>query len=47
LRYDLHSLASGAHHDDESTVDFVWTREDAEASVSMVVALLARVTRKR
>lgn len=42
LRNAVHSLASGAHHDDEVTAAFSYTRHDAAAIVACVAALLQR-----
>lgn len=43
LRHDLHSLASGAHHEQGSTIGFTWSREDAVAVIAFVTSLLARL----
>lgn len=43
LLQDLYSLASGAHHDDEVTREFTWSRTDAQAALAMTAALLSRV----
>ncbi len=40
LFYDTYSLGSAATHDDEVTADFVWSRADAEAMLTMTAALL-------
>jgi hypothetical protein len=42
LRNAVHSLASGAHHDDAVTANFRYDRRDASAIVSCVAALLQR-----
>jgi hypothetical protein len=42
LQHDLHSLLSGAHHDDEITKPFTWNRQDAEAILVAVAGLCAR-----
>lgn len=42
--YDVKSLANAAHHDDETTAGFVWSRADAEAILAMTAALLVRYT---
>jgi hypothetical protein len=42
LRSAVHSLASGAHHDDVVTADFCYGRRDASAIVACVAALLQR-----
>lgn len=44
--YDVKSLASAAHHDDEITAGFTWTRADAEAILAVTAGLLGRYTRK-
>lgn len=43
LRSAIHSLASGAHHNDAVTADFQFSRRDASAIVACVAALLQRV----
>lgn len=43
LRSAVHSLASGAHHNDAVTADFRYDRSDACAIVACVAALLQRV----
>lgn len=45
LHYDLPSLSSAAHHDDEVTKGFTWTRVDAEAVLAATAGLLARLRR--
>lgn len=42
LRDAVHSLASGAHHDDVVTADFRYSRADATAVVACVASLLQR-----
>ncbi|WP_092200554.1 hypothetical protein [Blastococcus tunisiensis] len=42
LRNAVHSLASGAHHDDAVTADFRYDRRDASVIVTCVAALLQR-----
>lgn len=42
--YDTKSLASAAHHDDEITKEFVWTRADAEAILATTAALVRRLS---
>jgi hypothetical protein len=42
LRNAVHSLASGAHHDDAVTADFRYGRQDASAIIACVAALLQR-----
>lgn len=43
LRSAIHSLASGAHHNDTVTADFRYNRSDASAIVACVAALLQRL----
>ncbi|SDO16546.1 hypothetical protein [Geodermatophilus sp. DSM 45219] len=43
LFHDLYSLASAASHDDDTTADFRWSREDAQALLAATAGLLARV----
>jgi len=38
------SMAHAAHHDDKTTVDFTWTRSDAEAVLAATAGLLLRYT---
>ncbi len=42
IYYGVLSLASAAHHDDEVTTDFFWSRPDAEAVLAATAGLLAR-----
>jgi hypothetical protein len=42
MYYAAFGLASGAHHDDESTVEFTWTRVDADAALAATAGLLRR-----
>lgn len=42
VRSAIHSLASGAHHNDAVTADFRYNRSDASAIVACVAALLQR-----
>jgi hypothetical protein len=42
LRNAVHSLASGAHHDDAVTADFCYSRRDASTVVACVAAMLQR-----
>jgi hypothetical protein len=41
----LVSLTDAAHHDDDITAHFAWSREDAQAVLAMTAALLVRVNR--
>lgn len=43
LFHDIHSLTSGASHDDPTTQDFRWSRNDAQAALAITASLLARV----
>jgi hypothetical protein len=45
LNHDVHSLLSGAHHDDRVTSAFIWSRTDAEAVLAIVSALAMRTLR--
>jgi len=45
VQHDLHSLLSGAHHDDSLTRGFTWDRSDAEAVLAMVSCLVMRTFR--
>jgi hypothetical protein len=40
IYHDVKSLASAAHHDDETTLGFSWGRADAEAVLAMTAGLL-------
>lgn len=42
IYHDLSSMASAAHHDDDTTDGFVWNRPDAEAILVTTAAFLAR-----
>lgn len=42
LHHDLHSLTSAAHHDDDATLRFSWSKADAEAILAMTSSLCAR-----
>jgi hypothetical protein len=42
--YDVKSLANAAHHDDDTTVGFSWTRADAEAILAATAGLLTKYT---
>lgn len=44
IYYDIKSMASAAHHDDGTTSDFVWVREDAEAMLAATAGLLRKFT---
>jgi hypothetical protein len=44
MYYCTRSLTNAAHHDDETTADFVWTRADAEAVLATAAGLLLRLT---
>lgn len=44
IYYDTKAMASAAHHDDETTTDFKWTRVDAEAILAATAGLLTRYT---
>lgn len=46
IYYDVKSMASAAHHDDDTTEGFVWSRTDAEAMLAATAGLLARYTAK-
>jgi len=43
LRWDLASLTSAAHHDDQVTQDFTWTTRDAEVVLALTAALASQV----
>lgn len=40
--YDVRSMASAAHHDDDTTDGFTWNRADAEAILAATAGLLGR-----
>lgn len=40
IYHDACSLASAAHHDDDVTADFTWSRADSEAVLAVTAALL-------
>ena len=44
IYYDVKGMASAAHHDDETTAGFTWTRTDAEAILVATAGLLTRYT---
>jgi hypothetical protein len=44
IYYDVKGMASAAHHDDETTDSFTWTRTDAEAILVATAGLLTRYT---
>jgi hypothetical protein len=44
IYYDAKSLASAAHHDDDTTDGFTWKRADAEAILAATAGLLGRYT---
>ena len=44
IYYGVKSMASAAHHDDYSTLGFVWQRADAEAILAATTGLLLRFT---
>ena len=44
IYYDVKSMASSAHHDDQTTDGFVWNRSDAEALLAATAGLLAHYT---
>lgn len=44
IYYDVKSMASAAHHDDNTTDGFSWNRADAEAVLAATAGLLARYT---
>lgn len=45
IYHDVSSMASAAHHDDDATAGFTWTRADAEAILAMTAGLLDRYVR--
>lgn len=44
IYHDVKSLASAAHHDDETTDGFTWRRADTEAILAATAGLLCRYT---
>ena len=46
IYYSVKSLAHAAHHDDQRTAGFTWTRADAEAVLAATAGLLRRLISK-
>ena len=44
IYWDVKSMANAAHHDDDTTEDFSWSRADAEAILASTAGLLGRYT---
>lgn len=44
---DFKSMANAAHHDDETTEGFTWSRADAEAVLAAMVGFLGRYTARK
>ena len=42
IYHDVKSIASAAHHDDDTTEGFTWGRSDAEAILAATAGLLNR-----
>lgn len=42
IYHDVKGLANAAHHDDETTIGFLWSRADAEAILAATAGLLLR-----
>jgi hypothetical protein len=45
IQHNVHSLSSGAHHDDTLTRGFTWSRPDAEAVLAITSCLVMRAFR--
>lgn len=42
IQHSVHSLFSAAHHDDDITRGFTWSRADAESALAMTSCLVMR-----